>query len=167
MSRPPWPQINTTGECCRSTASGNSAARAWSRICPPCLDSIGRRNARTKVERSVVAGAESGRLTGTEGKYLKLGKRKADAVCEVDVLVDDEEEEEEGRKEALVTRILLKGYSSNCQWDVATRMRKYVLRRHISPHAREGFSILEPAHPSSGPDRPLLCDLSSLVVRCR
>lgn len=101
-----------------------------------------------------------------EGKYLKLGKRKADAVWGVDALVDNEEEEE-GRKEALVTRILLKGYSSNCQWDVATRMRKYVLRRHISPHAREGSSILEPAHPSSGPDRPLLCDLSSLVVRCR
>lgn len=168
MSRPPCPQISTTGECCRSTASGNSAARDWSRICPPCLDSLGRRNARTKVERSVVAeaDADSGTLTGTEGKYLKLGKRKADAVWGVAALVDDDDCE--GRKEELVTRILLKGYSSNCQWDVATQMMiKYDLRRHIFPRARAGASILGPSHPSSGPDRPLLCDSSSLVVRCR
>lgn len=57
-------------------------------------------------------------MTGTEGKYLKLGKRKADAVWEVSALVDDDDCE--GRKEELVTRILLKGYRSNCQWDVAT-----------------------------------------------
>lgn len=82
---------------------------------------MGRRNARTKVERSVVAeaDADSGTLTGTEGKYLKLGKRKADAVWEVAALVDNDDSDE-GRKEELVTRILLKGYRSNCQWDVAT-----------------------------------------------
>jgi len=59
----------------------------------------GRRNARTKVVKSVVF--EEERLsTGMEGMYLKLGKRNAEAVARLLAA---------GVMEELVTRTLLKG----------------------------------------------------------
>jgi hypothetical protein len=66
---------------------------------------LGRRNACTKVERPVPAFVESGGGIGMEGKYLKLGKRKADAVGEELVDVED------GGKEELLTRMLLNGFT--------------------------------------------------------
>jgi hypothetical protein len=65
---------------------------------------VGSRNAFTKVERLVVVFGESETLTGIEGKYLKLGNKKAEAVSR------EQESVEETGKEEFVTITLLKGY---------------------------------------------------------
>lgn len=62
----------------------------------------GRRKARTKVDRSVSVACDSEMPTGIEGKYLKLGKRNAEAEeAEAGVVVG---------KDELVRRALLNGY---------------------------------------------------------
>jgi hypothetical protein len=68
------------------------------------LSFVGRRNAWTNVERSVPVFDESEALTGMEGKYLKLGKRNAEAA------LLEGRSAEEGGKEEFVTITLLKGY---------------------------------------------------------
>src|SRR5690349_14531550 len=92
MSRPPWPQIRTTGDIWIPIASGNADESSGLRVSSflrgsgsdsaIALSFSGSRKARTNVERSVVSLlVESRMLVGIEGKYLKLGKRKADAVA--------------------------------------------------------------------------------------
>ena len=87
----------------------NFEAKSGTRVISACLalgrdecmrfSCSGRRNARTKVVKSVVF--EEERLsTGMEGMYLKLGKRNAEAVARLLAA---------GVMEELVTRTLLKG----------------------------------------------------------
>lgn len=101
-----------TGEWCRSTASekleansgfrSRSLCRGSGRVSVIGLSFVGRRKARTNVERSRPASDESEPLTGIDGKYLKLGNRKAEAAA--DEVVED------GVKDEFVSITLLKGY---------------------------------------------------------
>lgn len=76
---------------------------------------MGRRNACTKVERSAPVSDDSEELTGIEGKYLKLGKRKAEAA------LWDGTPAEDGGKDEFVTITLLKGYGT--RQEVSERLR--------------------------------------------
>lgn len=67
----------------------------------------GSRKARTKVDRFIFSSWSSGISTEIEGKYLKLGKRKAEAD------VDRDTDEDGVDKEEFETRTLLNGYHTH------------------------------------------------------
>ena len=95
-----------------STAEGNWDVSSGARVMSFCLECgrevcmscrrVGRRNARTKVIRSVSVEGELISV-GIEGMYLKAGKRKAEALDGVVAV---------GWMEEFVTRMLLNGCES-------------------------------------------------------
>lgn len=173
MSRPPCPQIKIVGECLMSIAFGNLDARSGERVSPARLDEgrdecillsfSGRRKARTKVDRSTSVSSDCETFTGMEGKYLKLGKRKAEDM-------KDDDASAAGGKDEFVTRMLLYGCRKllTTLYAVLEETDSIHTSEYFPPRPNSAFSPrTSPPQPSPSPSFSMRLVQSSFPVHTR